>query len=94
MRGYRIGQEALTNVLRHAGPATHVTVSLIMAGERLRILARDTGGPTVQLGEEGQGLAGAHERASLHGDTVVAGPAPDGGWVIEAVLLIDPDDQP
>jgi signal transduction histidine kinase len=102
LMAYRIVQEALTNALRHAGPATRVTVSLTLADERLRILVRDTGGPAespVQPPaespvEEGQGLAGMRERAALYGGTVTAGPAPGGGWVVEAVLRIGSGDQP
>jgi signal transduction histidine kinase len=94
LMAYRIVQEALTNALRHAGPATHVTVSLTLSDERLLILVRDTGGPVEPPTEEGQGLAGMRERAALYEGTVTAGPAPDGGWVVEAVLPIDSGDQP
>jgi signal transduction histidine kinase len=93
LMAYRIVQEALTNALRHAGPATRVTVSLTRADERLRILVRDTGGPVEPPAEEGQGLAGMRERAALYAGTVVAGPAPGGGWVVEATLRIDSGDQ-
>jgi signal transduction histidine kinase len=98
LMAYRIVQEALTNALRHAGPTTRVTVSLTLDDERLRILVRDTGppdgsrsGPPV---EEGQGLAGMRERAALYAGTVTAGPIPGGGWLVEAVLPIDPGDGP
>ena len=94
LMAYRIVQEALTNALRHAGPATRVTVSLTLSGERLRILVRDTGGPVESPAEEGQGLAGMRERAALYRGTVTAGPAPGGGWIVEAVLPIDSGEQP
>jgi len=94
LMAYRIVQEALTNALRHAGPATHVTVGLTVADGWLEILVRDTGGLSARPGEEGQGLAGMRERAALYGGTVSAGPAPDGGWVVEAALQIDAGDRP
>jgi signal transduction histidine kinase len=98
LMAYRIVQEALTNALRHAGPATRVTVSLTLSGERLLILVRDSGhpdgSPPGQPTEEGQGIAGMRERAALYAGAVTAGPTPDGGWAVEAVLPIDSGDQP
>jgi signal transduction histidine kinase len=98
LMAYRIVQEALTNALRHAGAATRVTVSLTRSDERLRIQVRDTGQPagsrSGQPAEEGQGIAGMRERAALYAGAVTAGPTPDGGWAVAAVLPIDSGDQP
>ena len=95
LMAYRIVQEALTNTLKHAGPRTRIDVLVAAADAELRVRVQDTGRPegTRQLAppvEEGHGLAGIRERAALYGGTVTAGPAPNGGWVVEAVLDITP----
>ncbi len=89
---YRIVQEALTNTLKHAGTGTRVALSVIVDDERLVLRIRDNGqaenpGPG---NEEGHGLVGMRERAALYGGTVDAGPASDGGWVVEATLDVAP----
>lgn len=85
---YRIAQEALTNVLRHAGPRAEVTVRL-EAGERLTLLVEDDGrgGAAIGLSDGvGNGLIGMRERAAAVGGTVTAGPRPGGGWRVRAEL--------
>jgi signal transduction histidine kinase len=84
--GYRIVQEALTNVLRHAG-AHAVGVVVRAADGMLTIVVTDDGdgrvGPTDGAGA---GLRGMEERAEALGGTLRAGPAPGGGWRVEATL--------
>ena len=81
---YRIAQESLTNVLRHA-KATAVTV---VASEEegsylLEITDNGTGGPSGQdIG--GRGLLGMHERAELLGGSLTAGPLETGGFRVSA----------
>ncbi|MFG2957960.1 sensor histidine kinase [Streptomyces sp. NPDC048291] len=89
---YRIVQEALTNTLKHAGSGTQVTLSVLVEDERLAIRVRDDGpaGYPGPWNEEGHGLVGMRERAALYGGTVSAGPAADGGWVVEAALDLTP----
>jgi signal transduction histidine kinase len=92
---YRIVQEALTNTLKHAGPRTRIDVLVAAADSELRVRVQDTGRPDDphQLeppAEEGHGLAGMRERAALYGGTVAAGPAPGGGWAVQAVLDVTP----
>ncbi|GAA4588552.1 sensor histidine kinase [Planotetraspora phitsanulokensis] len=92
---YRIVQEALTNALKHAGRDTRAHVMLTVAGSQLRVRVHDTGPPhgTGQprpSHEDGHGLAGMRERAALYGGTVTAGPAPGGGWIVEAGLDLTP----
>jgi len=93
---YRIVQEALTNVVRHAGPCT-VTVSLVRSADEIAVTVTDTGrgpagpggsgtGPTAV--RNGHGLAGMHERASALGGSLIAGPGPDGGFVVTAHLPV------
>jgi signal transduction histidine kinase len=85
---YRIVQEALSNVAKHARPAT-ATVSVRRAGDALAVEVRDDGaGNGVRGDGTGHGLQGMRERAELCGGTLEAGPAPDGGWVVSARLPI------
>jgi signal transduction histidine kinase len=83
---YRIVQEALTNVLRHAGsPAVHITLQ--RGEDSLRLEVTDDGSaPAARAGAEGHGIAGMRERALALGGTFEAGPRPGGGWRVSAVL--------
>jgi len=84
---FRIVQEALTNVRRHAGPVATATVSVAYAPGRVTLIVADDGpigtGPT---GEAGNGIAGMRARAAALGGTLTAGPVAGGGWRVEAVL--------
>lgn len=84
---YRIAQESVTNAVRHARDATLVTVQVVDEDEQVRLTVRDDGaaGPT-GLTRAGYGLVGMAERASLLGGTLQAGPDPDGGWTVSALL--------
>ncbi|MDX3195816.1 sensor histidine kinase [Streptomyces sp. MN03-5084-2B] len=92
LMAYRIVQEALTNALKHAGPGTRVHVTLTVDGTQLRICVEDTGPPggSRPAHGEGHGLTGMRERAALYGGTLSAGPAPGGGWTVQAVLDVTP----
>jgi signal transduction histidine kinase len=92
---YRIVQEALTNTLKHAGPQTQARVSLSVEDNHLDIRVQDTGPPTDngqpgQPIEDGHGLVGMRERAALYGGTVLAGPRPGGGWIVQTELDLNP----
>ena len=83
---YLIVQESLTNVAKHAGPATAV-VSVRRHDGALEIEVSDDGRrPHAPSG--GHGLKGMRERAELVGGTLEAGPAPAGGWVVRARLPV------
>ena len=87
---YRIAQEALTNALRHARSATHVAIDLSRAGDSVRLRVTDDGLPHPgSVAPPGFGLTGMAERAQLLGGSLQAGPAPHGGWVVEAVLPVE-----
>jgi signal transduction histidine kinase len=78
-------QEGLTNVLRHAGAAT-ATVSVDW-GQSLEITVIDDGhGGGTGRAEPGRGLLGLRERLALYGGELAAGPRPEGGWRVRAVL--------
>ena len=86
---YRIVQESLSNAGRHA-PGAPVTVSVGhgVGAVVLRVANGPGGpaGPAVNGHGPGQGLAGMRERVALLGGSLSAGPAPDGGFVVSAVL--------
>jgi signal transduction histidine kinase len=90
--GYRILQEALTNVLRHAGPEASATVHIGYRPTELCLEVLDDGtgaGPGAQTGDgAGHGLAGMRERAAALGGTVSAGPRDGGGFAVRASLPV------
>jgi signal transduction histidine kinase len=88
LAAYRIVQEALTNVLRHA-EARHATVSVAFARNRLVVEVRDDGPPAATGPGEGYGLIGIRERAASVGGSADAGPVPGGGWHVRALLPLD-----
>jgi signal transduction histidine kinase len=88
---YRIVQEALTNVLKHAGPA-RADVIIDCAAEAVTIEITDNGTrqPAPQSPAGGHGLAGMRERVAVFGGELAAGARPDGGFAVRARLpLVD-----
>jgi signal transduction histidine kinase len=101
LSAFRIVQEALTNTLRHAGPAT-AAVTIGYGPAALRVEVTDTGlGLAGSVGEAayaafvtggggpGHGLRGMRERAAAAGGTIDAGPGPAGGFRVAAILPLD-----
>jgi signal transduction histidine kinase len=82
---YRILQEALTNVLRHAGPAA-ATVHIRYEPERIEIAVADDGPGNGAPPGSGHGLIGIRERVTLIGGALEVGPGADGGFSVRAVL--------
>ncbi len=84
---YRLAQEALTNALRHARNASRVEIRVVADAGRLWLCVTDDGqlDPT-RPASHGFGLLGMTERVQLLGGTMRAGPAPEGGWTVEAEL--------
>jgi signal transduction histidine kinase len=86
LSAYRIVQESLTNVLKHAGP-TRVTVDIGYEPAALRLRIRNAAGRRTHLQTcGGHGLLGMRERASLCGGVLDADHEPDGGFVVRASL--------
>jgi len=84
---YRLAQEALTNALRHARNASRVQIRVVEGGGRLRLRVTDDGQiDPVRPASHGFGLLGMTERVQLLGGTLRAGPAPEGGWAVDAEL--------
>jgi signal transduction histidine kinase len=82
---YRIVQESLTNVVRHARHVTRVVVRVVGEDRHVRFTVTDDGDPPA-LRVPGYGMVGMTERAALLGGTVEIGPGPDRGWVVDGVL--------
>jgi signal transduction histidine kinase len=82
---YRIIQESLTNVLRHA-EAEHAEVVVRYGKDELAIEITDNGVGHTNGTSGGHGLAGMRERATLLGGTVIAGSRPSGGFRVAATL--------
>jgi signal transduction histidine kinase len=91
--GYRIVQEALTNVVRHAS-GSQARVRVTREDDRVVIDVRDDGRGVVPVGAAaapgtGSGVRGMRERALAAGGTLEAGPLDGGGWRVLATLPID-----
>ena len=86
---YRICQESLTNVLKHAGPQPQVTVLFSWHSDHVTLKVDDDGrGASAISDNEGQGLIGMKERAAIFGGTLTAGPRPGGGFRVLLELPI------
>ena len=88
---YRVVQESLTNVRKHAGPGVTAAVTVGYSGEELVIRVTDDGpGPafadSAVPDSGGHGLAGMRERIELYGGSVRTGPRPGGGYEVMARL--------
>ncbi|MGY1669210.1 sensor histidine kinase [Geodermatophilus sp. SYSU D00710] len=91
LTAYRVVQEALTNVLRHAAP-TKARVAVTARSGLLSLCVEDDGpaGGTSRSEDDGvehpggHGTLGMRERVGLYGGTMTSGPAPGGGWRVEA----------
>ncbi|TDE08902.1 sensor histidine kinase [Jiangella asiatica] len=81
---YRVIQEALTNALKHAGPAARAQVRLAFGVDCLTARVSDDGRGAAAAGDGlGQGLLGMRERMTMYGGTVTAGPLTGGGWRVD-----------
>jgi signal transduction histidine kinase len=84
---YRVVQEALTNVLKHAGPEATAYVTLGWEPDRVTLVVRDDGsGAAARDDGRGRGLVGMRERVEPRGGTLLAGPHPDGGFEVRAAI--------
>lgn len=86
---YRLVQEALTNALRHAGPAS-AQLRLGFRPDALTVEVFDTGrGPAAATPTGGHGLVGMRERVALYGGELRTGPRPGGGFRVYARIPMD-----
>ena len=87
MSVFRLVQEALTNVLKHAGPGASASVRLVRGTEGLVIEVVDDGQGTDPTSDGlGHGLTGMRERMSVLGGTLQAGPLPSRGYRVRATV--------
>jgi signal transduction histidine kinase len=95
LSAYRIVQEALTNVLKHAG-RVHARVVLAFTDSSLELLIENDGVARPAVGdgvsEAGYGQVGMRERVTLYGGNMTIGPVPGGGYVVAVSLPLDKDD--
>ena len=91
LSAYRIVQEALTNAVKHSGGGrARVLVRYGPDDLRLRVVDEGRAGRAAAPGKRvGQGLVGMRERVNLFGGELRAGPAPDGGFTVDARLPIE-----
>lgn len=82
---YRIVQEAVTNVVKHAAPAA-CRATVTVTSREVRVEVTDDGRRPALAGGEGHGLIGMRERVTLHGGEFSAGPRADGGFAVTASL--------
>src|SRR5680860_1311824 len=85
LSAYRIVQEALTNVLKHAGPGASARVELTYGAEDLEVAVTNNGTRSTHDADGGQGLIGIRERVAVAGGSVEAGPA-GAGYAVRARL--------
>lgn len=86
---FRIVQEALTNALKHGGPAATASVDLRYEPDAVSVTVTDDGLGAADVEHEltgGNGLVGMRERVEFYGGTMHAGPVPGSGWRVSAVL--------
>jgi signal transduction histidine kinase len=88
LSAYRIVQEALTNALKHAGPAS-ARVTVRYGNDELDIEIADDGRGGAAAVPGGHGLVGMRERVALYGGTIESGPRAGGGFVLRAQLPVE-----
>jgi signal transduction histidine kinase len=90
LAAYRVIQEALTNVVRHAG-VDRATLKLDASDGALSIVVSN--GPPTRTVEPmesgGHGISGMEERVSLYGGRLIAGDTPEGGYRVEAQIPVE-----
>ena len=85
---YRVSQEALTNVRKHAGPRARVDARLRYTNAHVELEISNSGSVPVRRSTRGLGLIGMHERVASCGGVLEAGPRSRGGYLVRAVLPI------
>ena len=93
LSAYRIVQESVTNVIKHAGADPSVEIRLRVVGHQLTIeVTNTTDTPrSAVLPHSGYGIAGMRERTEILGGTLVAEPRPDGAFSVVARIPLESD---
>ena len=93
LAAYRLVQEGLTNVTKHAGEGANVTVSVEWGSDKVTVAVEDDGAGVPRVPNSistGNGLAGLRERVAIAGGEFVAGPVDTGGFRVAARLPVTP----
>jgi signal transduction histidine kinase len=92
---YRIVQESLTNVLKHAGAGAKAGVTIIRSGATIRVSVHDDGaGPSGRTPGAAHGIVGMRERVAAYGGTLRTGARPGGGFEVEASIPVPGPEAP
>jgi signal transduction histidine kinase len=92
---YRIVQESLTNVLKHAGVGAKAGVTIIARGGTVQVSVHDDGaGPSGRASSTAHGIVGMRERVAAYGGTLRTGAQPGGGFEVEASIPLPEQDAP
>ncbi|WP_232521036.1 sensor histidine kinase [Micromonospora phaseoli] len=83
---YRVAQEAVTNVLKHATGASLLDVRVRYLAQEVEIEVTDDGRATRPTNTDGLGLVGMRERVATHGGALEVGPRTGGGWRVRVRL--------
>ncbi|MEU1281974.1 histidine kinase [Streptomyces sp. NPDC005805] len=99
LAAYRIIQESLTNVRKHAGPGARAEVSVVPVGRTLEVTVLDNGTARADrvpapAGGGGHGLIGMRERVTALGGSLTAGPRFGGGFRVQAILPLTAGAEP
>ncbi|MEV5280223.1 sensor histidine kinase [Streptomyces sp. NPDC051994] len=89
LAAYRVIQEALTNVHKHAGPGARAEVSVVRVGPNTEITVIDNGTGGAESDGGGHGLLGMRERVTALGGRCTAGPRYGGGFRVQAILPVE-----
>ncbi|MER6556969.1 sensor histidine kinase [Streptomyces sp. NPDC001027] len=93
LAAYRVVQEALTNVQKHAGPAAKAEVSVVRVGPNIEVTVLDDGQPAEDAppaAGSGHGLLGMRERVTALRGTLTTGPRYGGGYRVHVILPVKP----
>jgi signal transduction histidine kinase len=92
---YRIVQESLTNVIKHAGAGAKAGVTIIRSGGTVRVSVHDDGaGPSGRASSTAHGIVGMRERAAAYDGTLRTGARPGGGFEVEASIPLSGQEAP
>ena len=94
LAAYRVVQEALTNVIKHADGARARVRIEYRAHDLIIDVSNVAGDSGPSAGGTGRGLIGLRERIAIYGGSLAAGPRPGGGWRVRATIPLEPAEEP
>jgi signal transduction histidine kinase len=94
LAAYRVVQEALTNVIKHADGARAQVRIEYRAHDLIIDVSNVAGDSGPSAGESGRGLIGLRERVAIYGGSLEVGPRPGGGWRVRATIPLEPAGEP